>query len=734
MLNPGSKFGPYEIVSPLGAGGMGEVYRARDTRLGRDVAIKILPQHLSEKPDACQRFEREARAISSLNHPHICTLYDVGHQDGADFLVMEYLEGETLAKRLERGPLPTAELLRVGIEVCDALEKAHRKGILHRDLKPSNIMLTKSGAKLMDFGLAKAAGDGAAPALESLTQSLNPSARTTPVTQQGTIVGTFQYMAPEQMEGREADARSDIFSLGAVLYEMATGKRAFEGKTTASVIAAILEREPPAISAVQPMSPPALDRTVKICLAKDPDERFQSAHDVKLQLEWIREAGSQAGVPAAVAPHHKHREMVTWMAVALLTISAALFGIEYFSRVPEPQVPLMVSVIPPAGVLPDTSGRVGPPQLSPDGLSVAFIGCKTASASLSVTSSELCSVWVRSLESGDGREILGTSGGYFPFWSPDGQNIGFFADGKLKRVGANGGPVHVICDAEDARGASLGNSGTILFAATRGSPIFRVPADGGTPTAVTRSGPASNVTGDGGSHRWPHFLPDGEHFLYVASPNGSCSANEEVRFASLDGKQDVLLMRTCSSAAFSAGHLVYWRDGNLVAQAFDPRRGTLSGSPSAVAGHVAFDLLFSVGEFSASTDGKLAYISGEVPSAGQLVWYDRSGKALGTLGENDLYNGLAISPDGSRAVADATHMNGNTMRVLDVRNNRTLATLESGSFPTWSADGRQIYFVSNANGPHDILARSADGSGKAQVVVQFEKGSFGAAFLAASSD
>jgi serine/threonine protein kinase len=331
-LASGTKLGPYEITGAIGAGGMGEVYRARDTRLGRDVAIKILPQHLTEKADARQRFEREARAVSSLNHAHICTLYDIGHQDGTDFLVMELLEGETLAKRVEKGPLPTAELLRIAIEIADALDKAHRQGILHRDLNPSNIMLTKAGAKLMDFGLAKASDAAGAPMLSSLTQSLNPSAKTTPVTAEGTIVGTFQYMAPEQMEGKEADARSDIFSFGAVLFEMATGKRAFEGKTTASVIAAILEREPPAISSVQPMSPPALDRTVKICLAKDPDERFQSAHDVKLQLEWIRDAGSQASAAAPVVAHRKNREGVAWAAAAFLLVVATAAVIGYVQR------------------------------------------------------------------------------------------------------------------------------------------------------------------------------------------------------------------------------------------------------------------------------------------------------------------------------------------------------------------------------------------------------------------
>lgn len=321
---------------------MGEVYRARDTRLERTVAVKILPQHLAATSEARQRFEREARAISSLNHSHICTIHDIGHQDGIDFIVMEYLEGETLASRLERGPLPVGELLRVATEIAGALDQAHRHGILHRDLKPANIMLTKSGAKLMDFGLAKPAANTSAP-IETLTRSLNRA----PVTAEGTIVGTYQYMSPEQLEGNEADARSDIFSFGAVLYEMATGRRAFDGKTTTSVIAAILEREPLAISTVQPMSPPALDRTVKTCLAKDPDERFQLAHDVKLQLDWIREAGSQAGVPAPAVARRRNRERIAWAIASVLATALVVAAIGFKARRPEP-VQQIISQIDPA--------------------------------------------------------------------------------------------------------------------------------------------------------------------------------------------------------------------------------------------------------------------------------------------------------------------------------------------------------------------------------------------------
>src|SRR5271170_724843 len=309
-LTAGAKLGPYEILSPLGAGGMGEVYRAKDTRLDRSVAIKILPSHLSENPESRQRFDREARTISSLNHPNICTLHDVGHQDGIDYLVMEYLEGQTLADRLAKGPLPIEQVLRYGIEICDGLEKAHRSGVVHRDLKPGNIMLTKTGAKLMDFGLAKAS---VAAAASGLTANLTSPPGSHPLTAQGTVVGTFQYMSPEQIEGRDADARSDIFALGAVLYEMVTGKLAFEGKTAATAMAAVLEREPAPISSMQPMTPPTLERLIKTCLAKDPDERWQTAHDVKLQLKQIADGTSQVSAPAiTMTPPRKRRNGLAW--------------------------------------------------------------------------------------------------------------------------------------------------------------------------------------------------------------------------------------------------------------------------------------------------------------------------------------------------------------------------------------------------------------------------------------
>ena len=702
MLVAGTKLASYEITGALGAGGMGEVYRARDTRLGRDVAIKILPQHLSEKPDARQRFEREARAISSLNHPHICTLYDIGHQDGTDFLVMEYIEGETLAKRLERGPLATAELLRVGIEVADALDKAHRKGILHRDLKPSNVMLTKSGAKLMDFGLAKAAGDGTAPALETLTQSLNPSARTTPVTVQGTIVGTFQYMSPEQMEGREADARSDIFSLGAVLYEMATGKRAFEGKTTASVIAAILEREPPAISSVQPMSPPALDRTVKICLAKDPDERFQSAHDVKLQLEWIREAGSQAGVPAPVVAHRKNRERAAWAAAAVLLIALIVSLIGYVSRAPHP-AQLVISQInpPPNSTFSATIGNVGTLALSPDGQRLAFVAAGSDGRER---------LWVRALNSATAQPLEGTEGARYPFWSPNSRSIGFFTNGKLSRVDASGGSPLELANVAPGAGGTWGSDGSIIFSPSLAGALYRLPALGGERQQVTQLSSSRKDF----AQRWPQFLPDGKHFLFFVW--SADSSNTGVYVGSLDAGQQKLVLRNDSDAVFvPPDHLLFVRQGVLMAQHFDPDSFQLSGNMAPLLQHVSRSLGFFSGAFTFSANGILVYAEGAegfIPS--RLLWLDRSGKQIGETGTLGYYDTPRISPDGNSLAVEGGDTDTGGIEIFDLRSGLKRRLTFSNSFnvaPIWSADGKTVGFISNRDGGIRYFQKPADGTG-----------------------
>ena len=645
MLTSGTKLGPYEIQSPLGAGGMGEVYRARDTRLDRTVAVKILPAHLSDNPEAKQRFDREARAISSLNHPNICTLYDVGHQSGTDYLVMEFLEGETLADRLAKGPLPPEQLLKYGIEICEGLEKAHKTGVTHRDLKPGNIMLTKAGAKLMDFGLAKAATPGAPPS-SSLTMTISGPSGNQPLTAQGTIVGTFQYMAPEQIEGNEADARSDIFALGAVLYEMATGKRAFGGRTQASVVAAILASDPPPIAVVQPMSPPALDRVVKVCLAKDPDERFQTVHDLKLQLQWIAEGGSQAGVPAPVVARRKNRERVLIAAVAVcgLFAAAGIAGSILFSKKAESLRRVVRAQIgAPEHYSFTTVNASNRAVISPDGSSIAFIAEGEGKQFL----------WVRPLHATAAQPLTGTEGASYPFWSPDSKFIGFFAGGKLKKVEASGGVVQTLCDAPYGRGGSWNREGVILFTPGIHDVIYRVPDGGGQGVAVTKIKKPGVYAGS----RWPYFLPDGRHFLYVGlegdDPKGRVYA------ASLDSPDAKLILDDNSAADYANGYIFFTKDGNLVAQPFDPDRLTLGGNPVPVAPKVEYYEFKALGNFSVSQNGVLVYRSAySVPS--RLAWLDRSGKQVGTLGDTGNYGLGRLSPDGRNVViyredpADAT--------------------------------------------------------------------------------
>ncbi|HEY3124597.1 MAG TPA: protein kinase, partial [Thermoanaerobaculia bacterium] len=552
-LASGSRLGPYELVSAVGAGGMGEVYKARDTRLERTVAVKVLPPHLSASPEARQRFEREAKTISQLSHPHICALYDVGNQDGVEYLVMEYLEGETLAERLVKGPLPSDQTLRHGIEIADALDKAHRQGIVHRDLKPGNVMLTKSGVKLLDFGLAKAVQPvSSASALTSLPTE-GPA-----LTAEGTILGTFQYMAPEQLEGREADARTDIFAFGAVLYEMATGQKAFSGRSRASLIGAILKDEPPPISTIQAMAPPTLDRVVRTCLAKDPEDRWQTARDVVLELRWIAE-GSQTGIALPAIAARRSRERVAWILAALFGIGLALTLPLSLLRRPRGSGEgraLKLSVLPPekAAFVP------GMIALSPDGSRLAFVAGGAEGKNL---------LWVRPLDSLEARPLPATEGAYAPFWSPDSRFLAFFAEGKLKKIEASGGPPQLLYTLMSpvGRGGTWNREGVILFAPSPGGPLFRIPDAGGAASPVTKF----DDTRQENSHRWPVFLPDGRHFLYFARSRQK--ENRAIFVGSLDSKETRFLMNGTSNVLFapgssggSEGHLLFERDGLLVAR------------------------------------------------------------------------------------------------------------------------------------------------------------------------
>ncbi|MGA8433033.1 MAG: protein kinase [Candidatus Sulfotelmatobacter sp.] len=717
-ISSGTKLGPYEIHSPLGAGGMGEVYRATDTRLDRTVAIKVLASHLSTSPQLKQRMEREARAISSLNHPHICQLYDLGSQDGTDYLVMEFLEGETLAEKLRKGAMPLNEIYRIGIDVAEALAAAHRQGIVHRDLKPGNIMLTQGGAKLMDFGLAKPLGlqnstSGVASAAPSFTAvaTLSGPSPLSPLTTAGTIIGTIQYMAPEQIEGKEADARSDIFAFGAVLYEMATGNRPFQGKSQISLASSILEKDPEPISDFKPGTPPAFEHVVMICLKKDPEDRFQTAHDIKLELQWIA-AERTASVPAALPPSGlSRRERLGWAAaVVCAIILTAIAGAIAYRLVPLARSTRTVINPPDKTTLNLTGDSSGPLVLSPDGAFVAFAATGEDGKTR---------LWVRAMDSLEARSIPGTEHAIFPFWSPDSHSLGFFADAKLKTIDLNGDSVQAISDVQIGRGGAWGPEGVILFSAGPSMPIMRISANGGTPTTITKIDSAQHT-----SHRWPFFLPDGRHFLYMAIHHDpSRAANNAVYYASLDGRENRLLLHSQSNAIYADGYLLFARGDQLMAQPFNPAKGALSGEPRSVAKGVMTDVTTWHLEASAANGGLLVFGTGGSGDL-QLLWTDRNGKQVGTVA--DKVPGLQmakISPQGDR-IAMQIDTGENDIWVLDlVRGVRTRLTFGpvANAFPVWSPDGKWIAYFSKRGERFELYRKRADGSGAEEVLVGFDK-------------
>jgi len=697
-LSAGTRLGPYEILSPLGAGGMGEVYSARDTRLERTVAVKILPSHLAASTDLRARFEREARTVSSLNHPHICTLFDVGQESGTDYLVMEHLEGETLEGRLLKGPLPLEQALRHGIEITDALDKAHRQGVIHRDLKPGNVMLTKSGAKLLDFGLAKTTASAGAEAVSTLPTQERP------LTEAGTLLGTFQYMAPEQLEGREADARSDLFAFGAVLYEMVTGRKAFEGKSRASLISAIMSSEPPPIAAVQPMTPPALDRLVRHCLAKDPEDRWQSAHDVMAELRWIAEGGSQAGLPAPVAARRRGRERWAWTLVALLGMGAAAAAGALLTRRGETPGPTRFVVAGPVGL-----ATLSWPRLSPDGRTLAFLGSDAAGKT---------AIWARPLGSFDAYELAGTEGARRPFWSPDSRYLAFTVGDQLKKIAIAGGPPLLICEAKGGADGAWGKSDVILFDGSRNDTIRRVSASGGVPTVATTADASRGEIG----HGWPAFLPDGRHFLLVAmQEKGSLS----LKVGSLDSTETKLVDKIDSRAEYSTtGHVLYASQGTLLARPFSAQKLAFTGEPVPVAEKVAAQA--DLAHFSASETGALAYLPGSGVVNSILVWVDRTGKELGKVGEPGAYRDFALSPDGTRLAVGIydTRANSDDLWVVDLkRNAASRLTFDTGNeiWPVWSPDGSRIAYASDRNGSFALVQKLASGAGEEEPVYA-EKG------------
>ena len=718
-LTPGTRLGPYEILAAIGAGGMGEVYRARDTRLGRDVAVKVLPQHLSAEPEIRARFEREAKTVSSLNHPNICTLFDVGREGETDYLVMELIEGDTLAERLKRGPMTSAELLRFGTQISDALDRAHRANVVHRDLKPGNVMITRSGAKLMDFGLSRVTGmsgtaSGSGRTVTALTQSPTMAQA---LTAEGTLLGTFQYLAPEQLEGKEADARSDIWALGCVLYEMATGRRAFEGRSQASLIAAILERTPAPVAeapsgaggtATSDGPPPGIERLIRNCLAKDPEERIQTAHDVKLQLQGIAEgaglsatsiAASQVSAQvAAVHARHGAGARLAWAVAGVALLAAAGVTAWTLSRPTPPSRVVRFRLSPVEG----TTDYFWP-RVSPDGRFILLQG---------TDSTNVMRAYVRPLDQVTAVPVPGTEGLRRAYWSPDGREIVFVAADKIQRAPIGGGSPTVICAAQGGVDVSWGSKGHILMDGRFTDTLRVVSASGGELRAATSIDRAGGEVGSG----WPSFLPDGEHFLFIGNLRNSPGTGN-MRLGKIGSLESKLLGTSDGRVEYApGGWVVFLRKSTLMAQKLDVAAGKLIGEPITLTDGVR--LGSAAGHFSVSPSGVLAFARETGGDAQVLREANREGDLTGPVRATGVMTNPRLSPDGRRLLyqraAPGATGDGDVYVVDLERSTDTRLTFTGGSAatPEWSPDGRRFAYVNRPiNGAARLRIAAADGLG-----------------------
>ena len=684
-ISAGTRLGPYEIVAPIGAGGMGEVYKARDTRLDRSVAVKILPADFADNLQLKLRFEREAKTISQLSHPNICALYDVGE----NYLVMELLEGESLSDRLARGPLTLPDVLRYGAQVAEALGQAHRAGIVHRDLKPGNVMITKSGAKLLDFGLAKSGAQ--LIDLDGRTQQKS-------LTTEGTILGTFQYMAPEQLEALEADARTDIFALGALLYEMATGRRAFEGKTKTSLIAAIVSGEPRPIGAIQPLTPASFEHIVKQCLRKDPDERWQNASDVALELRAIVDG------PEATAGRPKGYGRLAWSLAALFLLLFLLSAIAGFLLLRKPAPRLINTSI----EQPDEASFAfdyGAAVLSPDGAMIVFPAAPAGGVPL---------LWLRTLDGAVARPLKATESATVPFWSPDSKSIAFFAEGKLKRIDIASGASETIADAVSGRGGAWGTDNTILFTPSPADALFTVAATGGAVRPVTQL----NISRGDTSHRFPTFLPDGHHFLAFVQ---GATEGGNILLGSTDSKETRLLTTADGGVVFTPPNLILSvRDRVLRAQKINLKTFALEGEAVTIAEGVQVSTSINFVNVSASANGILSFTTGGSATLTTLTFYDANGKETGTVGPSSDQLDPRIAPDGHAVLVS---LNGSTgtgdIWAYDLRRNvpsRLTFSPANDWAPVWSPDSKSFVYSSFDHCPGDLFLKRVEGSGDGELL------------------
>ena len=692
-MNPGTQLGPYRVESLIGAGGMGEVYLATDTRLDRSVAIKVLSKELSGDASLRDRFEREAKTISSLNHPNICALYDLGHHEGSEFLVMEYLQGDTLADRIQRGALPPDQVTRIGGEIANALDRAHKQGIVHRDLKPGNIMLTKSGVKLLDFGLAKllaTSGSNSSVTL-GMTTATSLATQQKPLTQEGTILGTFQYMSPEQLEGKDTDARSDIFALGAILYEMATGHRAFDGTSRASVIAAILDREPTPMSVIQPLTPFSLERVVRACLAKDPDERLQTAHDVGLELKWIGESSS-ISQPMA---QRRRKRAAPWIVAGVFAAAAIAGGALYLRERQRPAAPFSFSVVPPPG-----THFLRGHAVSPDGTMIAFPAQGDDGS---------VDLWVRHIDDPTPRKLAKTNNSTDPvmFWSPDSKWIAYeIVPAKLMRVRAEGGEPEPVASTLIQSGAAWGGGDTILLTPQFGMGLSRVSATGGDVTPVSKLDPSRRES----FHGTPKFLPDGKRYLYAV--HTVSEKRNEIYAASLEGGKPQFVIAADALIGYAKPYLLFVRDGAAYAQRFDPSTFKLEGAARRVVDSIVFSEPEVVAFGSVSDNGLLVYTMAQ-PATVTLNLYDRSGALLQTLWKDAEVKAAELSRDGKTVViAKADVAKGaSDITVVDLARGiptRITGGLSNNDGPVLSPDGQMTAFMSDRDGMYDLYVKPLD--------------------------
>ena len=697
-LTPGTRLGHYEVVGLIGAGGMGEVYEGHDPRLGRTVALKVLLEHMSSQPEARARFEREAQMIAALNHPHIATLHDVGRHGEIDFLVMELVQGETLAARLLRGPLPIHEVLRHGVDIADALDQAHRHDVIHRDLKPMNVMLTRTGVKLLDFGLAKFRQPRGTAGDAQVTRA--------DITSAGEFLGTLQYMAPEQLEGSAVDGRTDIFAFGTMLHEMATGSKAFSAPSRMSLMRSIMSDTPPPVSTLQPLAPRALDRLIATCLAKDPDDRWQSARDIKRELSWILESSGPIAPPHSgevLPPSGRRARALPWTAagtLVLVTAAIAAAAVWTFKPAvavaPLPVTRLAISL--PAG---DKIGNIGRPAvaLSPDGTVLVYAAQRGG----------LSQLFMRPIGDLQERVIVGTDGASGPFFSPDGQWIGFFAAGKLKKVPASGGAIEVVCDAASSQGGTWAAGNVIYFAPFNTSGLWRVAATGGTPTQVTTLDRNKGEV----SHRWPQVLPGGEAIIFTVW-TGPGFDERQVHLQLLrTGERRVLLQGASTGRYVSSGHIIYARADALFVVPFDLAQLQVAGSGVPLTDRAYDD---EGAHFDVSASGMLAY----VPAAPtrydrRLVWVDPSGGRIEALPLSPrAFTDPMLSPDG-RNVAFTVIGAVEAIWIYDFAR-RTVTSLTStaagsSQAPTWSPDGSQIIYRGTRGGFRNLFRKAVDGGG-----------------------